>query len=299
MILSVFFASEHLLAKYFICHRSSNLRIHEHNCYEIIYHHMHLMPSLFQALVALPKGTAAGILDQDRTGRTDRLAVIVRLLQLYDECGIYTNFEESRELNGNGIIDWQRTIDTQTPVLPHGRPIYLDVWTRKTRRDEADLVTRLHRAILTECSRFLEDCGLAGLLGIDGVELTGETPSNFGDPDVLDWRLEREWAAQFVTWKQEAIDLMRAYLAGGGIAVAGGDTLRLGTTSYCYAWELACKAVFDDLLGTRLRDLPINLCGGWRGRGDETLLQIILFPGRYGSAQLAMATLLLAAMSTR
>lgn len=210
--------------------------------------------------------------------RSDQFAVIVRLLQLYDECGVYTNFEESGELNGNGVIDWQRTIDTQTPVLSHGRPIYLDMWTRKTRRDESDLVTRLHRTILTECSHFLEGCGLAGLLGISGVELTDETPSDFGDPDVLDWRLECERLAQYVTWKQEAIDLMRAYLAGGGIAVSGGDTLRLGTTSYYHAWELACKVAFGDLLDMRLRDLPIDLHGGWRGRGGETLLQIIPRP---------------------
>lgn len=235
---------------------------------------------LRQCLRVIRKLDREGVLPilEDAGQRSDRLAVIVRLLQLYDECGVYTNFEESRELNGNGVIDWQRTVDTLTPVLSHGRPIYLDVWTRKTRRDDFDFVTRLHRAILTECSCFLEDCGLAGLLGISGVELTGETPADFGDPDVLNWRLERERATQFVTWKQEAIDLMRAYLDGGGIAVDGGETLRLGTTSYYHAWELACKAAFGDLLDTRLLNLPIKLDDRWRSRGNKTLIQIIPRP---------------------
>lgn len=209
---------------------------------------------------------------------SDELSVIVRLLQLYDERGIYSNFEEIRELNGNGVIDWGRTVDTVTPVLADGVPVYLDYWTRKTRRDDTDLVTRIHRAILTECSRFLSRSGIAELLGFGDIELTEETPANLGDPEVLDWRLERERSMQFVTWKQEAIDLMRLYLGGGGVASVREKVFCLGTTAYYHAWELACKRAFGDLLDTKLGNLPLELADNWRNRASDTMLDIIPRP---------------------
>jgi hypothetical protein len=235
---------------------------------------------LRQTLRVVRKLDGFGELPRPRHGSAsaDRLAVIVRLLELYEERGIYTDFEETRVLNGNGVIDWGRTVDTVTPILSDGQPVYLDLWTRKTRRDDTDVVTRLHRAILTECSCFLSDCSVAELLGIGEVELSGETVEGFGDLDALDWMLERERASQFVTWKQEAIDLMRLYLGGAGTSAVADEVLCMGTTAYYHAWELACKVAFGDLLDTRLSDLPIELAGRWRERSGEKLLQIIPRP---------------------
>ena len=218
-------------------------------------------------------------LDEQEGGRyEDRLALMLRLLWFYDEYGVYYNFEETRVLNGPGVIDWSRTIDTQTPVFSDGAPIYLDFWTRKTRRDEYDLVARLHRSILSECSRFLAGCGLADLLSVGTVELTDENPLDLGDIDYLLWLIDRERAVQYATWKQDVLDLMRDYLAGEGENADESTVLRLGTTSYYHAWEVACKVAFGDLLSSRLRDLPLELDDAWHGRRSETLLQIVPRP---------------------
>ena len=236
---------------------------------------------MHQALGVIRRlGQEGRLLDtQDGGARSDRLALMLRLLWLYDEYGIYSNYEEARVLNGSGVIDWQRTIDMETPVISDGAPVYLDLWTRKTGRDEYGLIMRLHRAILSESSRFLAECGLADLLSIGLVELTDEGSEALGEPEYLQWLIDRERAGQYVTWKQDALDLMRLYLAGDGAEAESGDVLRLGTTSYYHAWEVACKAAFGDLLDYRLRDLPaIELAGGWRGRDGETLLQVVPRP---------------------
>ncbi len=219
------------------------------------------------------------LLDEQEGGRyDDRLALMLRLLWLYDEYGVYYNFEETRVLNGPGVIDWSRTVDTQTPVFSDGTPIYLDFWTRKTRRDEYDLVERLHRAILSECSTFLAGCGLSDLLSVGTVELTDENPLDLGDVDYLLWLIDRERAVQYATWKQDVLDLMRDYLVDEGESADESTVLRLGTTSYYHAWEVACKAAFGDLLSTRLRDLPLDLDEAWYDRRSNTLLQIIPRP---------------------
>lgn len=224
-------------------------------------------------------GKKGKLLDPQEGGmHSDRLALMIRLLWLYEEYGIYSNFEEARVPNGPGIIDWQRTIDNEIPVISDGVPIYLDLWTRKTRRDEYDLIMRLHRAVLSECSRVLEESGLSSLLSVGVVELTDENPVSIGEAEHLQWLIDRERANQFVTWKQDVLDLMRSYLSERGADAERGRVLRLGTTSYYHAWEVACKVAFGDLLDYRLRELPLELADGWLDRKCETLLQVIPRP---------------------
>ena len=116
------------------------------------------------------------------------------------------------------------------------------------------------------------------LIGITGTELTTMTTADLGDYETLNWRLEREYATQYVTWKQEVLRLMCAYLGCVDTLADKGAVISLGTTSYYHAWELACKAAFGDLLDAKLRDLPIPLQDCWREQGDKTLLEIIPRP---------------------
>lgn len=66
----------------------------------------------------------------------DKLPVMLALLELYAEYGVYSNFIEGRELNGAGTIDWNRTISNHLPILADGRPVYVEYETRKTLRNE-------------------------------------------------------------------------------------------------------------------------------------------------------------------
>ena len=145
-------------------------------------------------------------------GASDKLSVMLALLELYGEYGEYSNYVEDRELNGNGNIDWNRTIDGHLPVLSNGRPIYMVYETRKTYRDDSDFITRLHRAVLTECSRKFGEVGIDKLLSLDEVCLSDEDIEAFGDVEMLGWRLECERAAQFLDWKLLTLDLLERYL---------------------------------------------------------------------------------------
>ena len=106
---------------------------------------------------------------------SDKLSVMLALLELYGDYGEYSNYTEGRELNGNGSIDWNRTINGHLPVLSNGRPIYMEYETRKTHRDDSDFITRLHRAVLTECSLELGEAGIDKLLSLDEVCLSDGT----------------------------------------------------------------------------------------------------------------------------
>ena len=208
----------------------------------------------------------------------DRLALMLMLLEMYDEYGVYSNYVKTIADNGPGDISWERTIATNLPFVRDNRPIYFDYKTVETDQDAADFVMRLHRAVLTECSKFMQDSGLASLLALDEVWLSDSAVEDFGDADYVAYRLDRERAAQFVTWKQDVIDLLLRYVGEDDSTVRQDTPLCLGTSSFYHVWEDACKVAFDDALGIRLCDLGLSLVEPFDSMGRLRLIDIIPRP---------------------
>lgn len=209
---------------------------------------------------------------------SDKLPVMLRLLDLFDEYGEYSNYELTYEVNGSGVIDWNRTVNRHLPLLSNGQPVYTELETRKTRRNEADFVMRLHRAVLTECSRLLTESGVGEMLGLSEVWLSDEEIDDLGDNEALAWRIERERGVQFITWKQDVLDAMALYLLDRKTSTELEEVQSLGTSSFYHVWETACKVAFGDLLDKRLRQLPFELADAWRDKRGQTLLGIIPRP---------------------
>ena len=226
-------------------------------------------------------------------GRTDdKLPVMLALLELYAEYDVYSNYIDGIELNGAGVIDWNRTIGNHLPIVSDGRPIYIEYESRKTLRDESDFITRLHRAVLTECSRQLHDAGVDELLSLDEVWLSDEEVEDLGDSEALAWRLERERGSQFADWKILVLELLGRYLFDRESTTESDEVHAIGTTSFYHLWEEACKVAFGDSLDTRLGKLGIRLAAEWTERKRDTLLGIIEHPkwqrcfgGKYQQAQ--------------
>ena len=208
----------------------------------------------------------------------DALPVMLALLDMYDEYGVYSNYIEGRELNGNGPIDWNRTVDRRLPILVEGHPVYLELETRKTLRDESDFIMRLHRAVLTEISFKLHEAGVDELLSIDEVYLSDEEVEEFGDFDALEWRLSRERSSQFMDWKLMTLDLLERYLLGKESFARRNEIKTLGTTSFYHVWELACATAFGNALDSRLDGLGIDLMGKWIDCKQDKLKEIIPRP---------------------
>lgn len=208
----------------------------------------------------------------------DRLALMLFLLEMYDEYGVYSNYVHTIADNGSGNINWERTISTNLPFVRDGRPIYFDYKTVKTDADASDFVMRLHRAVLTECSCFMQESGLAQLLALDEVWLSDSSVADFGDVDFVAYRLERERTVQFVSWKQDVIDLLARYVRDEGLAAISDVPMCLGTLSFYHVWEAACKVAFGDVLSVRLDELGIALVPPFSGMTGMRLIDVIPRP---------------------
>lgn len=225
----------------------------------------------------------------------DKLPIMLALLDLYAEYGVYSNYIDGRELNGAGVIDWNRTIGYHLPIVSNGQPIYVEYESHKTFRDDSDYITRLHRAVLSECARELIDVGIADLLAmdVDAAELSNEDIDNLGGVDELELKLERERGVQYVDWKVSVLELLVKYLLSRENGAENSEIKVLGTSSFHCLWEKACKVAFGDKLDVALRRPGIDLRDEWRDkRKDNTLREIIPHPkwerwseGSYGKEE--------------
>lgn len=207
------------------------------------------------------------------------LAVILFLLNDYYNYGVYSNTENVAELNGEGDILWGRTIDENFPIISNGRPYYMELYTRKSVNDENDFFHRLHKAVLTECSKQLEEAQLTELFDIEPLELTDETADEFGDKDYILERIAGELSVQFNTRKQVLLKTMYAYIARDRKVDDLDDSFSLfGTNSFNIVWEKICAEVFSNMLQTQLRNLrlPVPLSEGFNPK--ERLIDIIEKP---------------------
>mgnify|MGYP000473706957 FL=1 len=79
------------------------------------------------------------------------LAVMLWLIHDYYENGSYSNAHDIIELNGEGEIVWDKTINETFAVISENRPYYPDLYTRRHVSDDADFFKRLHECIITRC----------------------------------------------------------------------------------------------------------------------------------------------------
>lgn len=220
----------------------------------------------------------AGVSVVDEDGRINRISLLLALLTSYDEHGLYTNQERIRQTNGRGPIHWPSTISTHLPFLEDDSPVYVNYETTASREIDSDFISRLHAAIITECSSELEKCGLLDVFSLVPVELSDTPLDDFGDSDSVIRRIEQEMSIQFITWKQDVLKLMRSYYQSSPSYERESGLECYGTNSFHVVWEKACKTAFNDMLDRTLAELPIELHEKWHHRKHETLLGIIPSP---------------------
>lgn len=151
--------------------------------------------------------------DTEEKGSFNRLAMELFLLEDYFTNGIYTNEREIIETNGEGQIDWNRTIGDAFAFIKNARPYYVDLQTVEFRDNSQDFFRLLHECVLTKCSRELQIAGILDLFDIAPVQLNAKPVSDFGDIDYIKYRLEAEIKSQFITKKKNLLRAMYIFLS--------------------------------------------------------------------------------------
>lgn len=211
------------------------------------------------------------------------LAIILFLLNDYYEYGVYNNSEDIIEVNGEGAILWEKTINEGFSLVRDNRPYYTEMYTEKTIDDDMDYFKRLHECILTECFKQLEEAQLDVLFEMVSVELSEESLDDFGDKECILDRLQAELSIQFNTRRQILLKTMYTYVSQERRVTEENEGISMyGTTAFNMVWEKICAEVFNNKLATPLGSLGLSvpLAEGYDKK--TKLIDIIKKPVWYG-----------------
>lgn len=215
---------------------------------------------------------------EDENKIFNRLAVSLHLLEEYFQYGIYTNQHDVIEVNGEGEILWDKTINETYALIQKNRPYYVELQTQNSVDDEMDYIKRLHECVLTQCTLELRETGILELFDIAEVELTGSSLDDFGDVEYIKYRLNQELRTQFVTRKQTLLKTIYTYIANEKAEQDNLNFSLYGTNSFNLVWEKVCAINFGSVLDKKLYELPLGVSEEYQSSKNKKLIDIIDAP---------------------
>lgn len=188
-------------------------------------------------------------------GEHSTLALMIDILRDFHENGLYTTNEIQEEINGEGLINWNKTLESNSVYLYDEIPYYFELITEKTAINSKYIVTQLHEAILNDISEKLKS--ILSLLTIQEIHIGGLELESMGDIGYLIHLIEKELNNQFITSKQLKLKMLLNYLQNKS-EYDNSEVVRLyGSFSFNLVWEDVCKRVYGDDLEKPLNQLAL------------------------------------------
>lgn len=192
-------------------------------------------------------------------GSHSTMALMIDLLRDYFESGLYITNEQKEEVNGDGLINWDKTLESSDTYLFDNVPYYLELITEQTTINMEHTITELHKAILVEISNKYKD--ILHLLSLPDVHFAGQELEAIGDSEYLIHLVEKELNNQFITSKQLKLKKLLKYLNNESQYTNSESIQLYGSFSFNLVWEDVCKRVYRNDLDMSLQDLGLTLNG--------------------------------------
>lgn len=218
----------------------------------------------------------------------NRLAVALYLLEDYHTNGLYTNQREIVEVNGEGDILWDKTINETFAIIQNNKPYYVELQTKNTVDNNLDYFRRLHECVLTICSRELENVGLLQLFELSEVNLSQVELSDFGDDNYILYRLQGEIQSQYVTRKQNILKTIYTYIANEKTDKDDISYSLYGTNSFNLVWETVCAENFGSVLDRAIVDLPLCNSTLYKSEDEASTLRNVIKAPRWRKSEYPM-----------
>jgi len=192
--------------------------------------------------------------EEDKT--FNKLVVSLHILRDYLENGLYSTQQEVVQLNGDGEILWDKTINETFAFIKNKTPYYLNYYTVDNTENDFDYIRRIHEAIVTECSKMLKQYGMIDLFNLQEAELSEQSLDDFGDGGYIKYRLETEIKKQFVTRKQNLLKTLYTYISESRSSESENEFSLYGTNSFHSIWEKACGKIFGNEYKSLKNEIP-------------------------------------------
>ena len=164
----------------------------------------------------------------------------------YLKNGIYENYIDKKEFNGEGEINWEETLESETAYYIDEKPVYLNFLTEELEDDEDNFIKKIHKYILNNSARYLKESQINNVLDlIDIPSFDVYVDEELGDKDYLIDKIESELKVQFSESKIILLKKMKSYIHK--IYNDTDDGVELwGVNKFWAVWERICKEVLGD-----------------------------------------------------
>ena len=203
------------------------------------------------------------------------LSIILFILYDYIDNGLYSSEKDIYTFNGEGEIDWNKTIDNTYAFIKNGIPLYLDVYTNTSVDDEFNYFKQLHMYVIGQCSKIIEELCLDKIFSLPKFYFDVDE-YYFNDTQVVLNNIEKEMSVQFITRKQVVLQTIYKFISHRDINSLGYGISIFGTSNFNLVWEKVCKSVLNDKLDYSLDNIGVNLIG--EHKKEDTLRSLIEKP---------------------
>ncbi|KGP91318.1 hypothetical protein N780_08610 [Pontibacillus chungwhensis BH030062] len=198
------------------------------------------------------------------------LATADFILGDYFENGLYSNEKKLYELNGEGEINWNKTIEEHDAYMSNGQPFYLDLVTEATFNDEEDFVRLIHKYVLTECSLYMRELSFLDYFNYPPLDFEVEW-EEIGSLEYALYHIENEMHQQFSDQKLSILKTLYFFLAREKGANAWDHLKLFGTRTFHVVWEKVLGYVLHNQYDDYKSYIPKPIWTDARtGRGTET-----------------------------
>ena len=173
-----------------------------------------------------------------------RLELFRFLLEDYATYGPYDHTRPIREYNGEGEIDWVRTVSQITPVMSRNRPAYVELVTRRRTWETANLIARIQEAAIESISAIIEETRLNEVLRLPLFNRPVPSLDDLGGTDFAIQAVRKELNVQFETRRKLMLQNLLHYLENHSAAQTNKVYDVEGTGSFNLVWEHICQEVF-------------------------------------------------------
>ena len=186
------------------------------------------------------------------------ISLMLFFIEDYYENGVYQNTKNIIVTNGNGEINWDKTINNTFPILKNNTPYYVELQTNYKKDDLFNYFRLLHEYVITECSNKLNEIGLLSILNLTPIELSDKIQKDFGDIHQIINMIDMELNVEFNTHKRKLLKSMHAFFTQMNSLSNDKILTVYGVTDYEYIWEEVCSEVFDNKIDKKISDLGLK-----------------------------------------
>lgn len=213
----------------------------------------------------------------DDNAEFNLLSVVLFILSDFVDNGVYSNQKDITTLDGNGEIDWDKTINETYAVISNKKPLYLEMYTKNAIDDDADYFRQLHMYVISNCSNILKDTGLDEIFALPYFDFKIDE-TLFTDDEVVLAKIAKELNVQFVNRKQLVLKTLYAFISHNNANLSEYRLSLFGTNNFNIVWEKVCAFVFNNQLNKPLNGLNIKLVDEKYNRSEQRLIDIVKKP---------------------